>query len=301
MTVPVETQLLSKAYGRHLGLQDVTFEVPGGSIVGLLGPNGSGKTTLMRMLMGLISITSGLATLFGRPVTTVDPEVRRTIGYLPGTFKAYDNLTVSRYLRYLSDLRRGDFTRNISALCERFTLDPSKSIGSLSKGTKQKIGLVQAFMHEPSLLILDEPTSGLDPLMQREFETLLTEVVGDGATALLSSHVMSEVERMACTIAILDKGRLVSVATVDEVKRHVLHSIDIDFHTPPDLGTFRNLAGVRSAEVSGTTLHLTVFGEETELIREASRQGATGIRTHEPTLDDLFESLLARTPSDGQR
>lgn len=301
MSSPIETHLLSKTYGRHVGLQDVTLEVPSGSIVGLLGPNGSGKTTLMRMLMGLISISSGEARLFGRSVSAIDREVRRHVGYLPGTFKAYDNITVGRYLRYLSDLRRGDFTKNVAALCDRFSLDPSKSIGGLSKGTKQKVGLVQAFMHEPSLLILDEPTSGLDPLMQREFEALLAAVVADGATALLSSHVMSEVERMARTIAVLDKGRLVSVATVNEVKQHVPHDIDIDFGAPPDIEPFRNISGVKSVESLGNSLHLTVFGEETELIREASRQGATAIRTHEPTLDDLFESLLARTSIDGQR
>jgi ABC-2 type transport system ATP-binding protein len=298
MTAPIETHSLSKSYGRHVGLRDVTLEVAAGSIVGLLGPNGSGKTTLMRMLMGLISITSGQAKLFGRSVSAINVEARRNIGYLPGTFKAYDNITVGRYLRFLSDLRRGDFTKNIAALCDRFSLDPSKTIGGLSKGTKQKVGLVQAFMHEPSLLILDEPTSGLDPLMQREFEAFLAEAVTHGATALLSSHVMSEVERMARTIAVLDKGRLVSVATVDDVKRHVPHDIDVDFEAPPDIEPFRNISGVTSAELSGNSLHLTVFGDETELIREASRQSATGIRTHEPTLDDLFESLLARTPSD---
>lgn len=297
MAPAVETAHLTKKYGQHVGLADVSLKVNTGEVLGLLGPNGSGKTTFMRMLMGLLSISSGEVRIFGERIDVSRPHVRASVGYLPGNFGAYDNLTVDHYFQYLTSLRRIDSRLKVSELCDRFSLKRDKLIGSLSKGTKQKIGIVQAFMHSPKLLILDEPTSGLDPLMQREFENLLNEVVRAGSTVLLSSHIMSEVERMARTVAVLDEGRLIHIAAVNAFKQHVHHTIELDMSSAPDIDRLRRVPGVLSADVVGNTAKIVMDGDEGPLIVEAARQCAVRIRTHEPTLDDLFETLLGRAPT----
>ena len=206
MEAAVRTSGLRKAFRGTVALHGLDLVVPTGSVFGYLGPNGAGKTTTIRLLTGLLRPTSGTAEVLGLDVANHPDEVQRRVGYLPGRFVAYPDLTGAEYLRYLAALRGGVDWSGVERLSERFDLDLGRRIGTLSHGNRQKVGLVQAFMHRPDLLVLDEPTTGLDPIMQAEFLTLVGEVSRSGATVFLSSHILSEVEAVADTVAILREG-----------------------------------------------------------------------------------------------
>ncbi len=286
--VGISLRGLTKFYGSQRGVENITFDVHAGEVLGFLGPNGSGKTTVMRMLMGLLHITRGSAEIMGQPVSIVDPSVRAKVGYLPGTLGLYKNQTVGEYLQYLSAMRGVDCSANITSLCDRFSLDAKKSISSLSKGNKQKVGVIQAFMHAPSVLILDEPTSGLDPIVQREFETLLAEARDGGAAVLLSSHVMHEVEVLASRVAIINNGSLVVVGDVESMKAQTLRTLVFEFDHDVDPNIFAKVAGVRSVVAHAHRLVCTVAGVETELLRLAVDHNVLAVSSREPTLEDIF-------------
>lgn len=282
----------TKHYGRQVGIDGLSLTVGAGEIVGLLGPNGAGKTTALRMLLGLLHPTSGRALIEGEDVTTAGPQVRAHVGYLPGTLELYGNLTGRRLLDYFAKLRRQDCSAEAQALAERLDLDLSRHVHDLSRGNKQKLGVVQAFMHRPRILVLDEPTSGLDPLVQREFEELLREHRAAGGAVLLSSHVLSEVEHLADRVAILEGGHLLALQTVDALRSRALRSLELDFPHPVDAGAFTDIPGVMSATGHGNVLTCEVIGEETELIRRSVEQGVRSIRSHEPTLEEAFLALV---------
>lgn len=286
----ISMQGLTKFYGAQRGVENITFDVKPGEVVGFLGPNGSGKTTVMRMLMGLLHITKGSATILGHSVSVADPSIRSQVGYLPGTLGLHKNQTVGEYLRYMAAMRESDCAQSIATLCERFAIDPSRAISSLSKGNKQKVGVIQAFMHSPRVLILDEPTSGLDPIVQREFETLLAEARDAGAAVLLSSHVMHEVEVLASRVAIINAGSLVVVGDVDTMKSQTVRSIKLGFSHPVPAHVFEQIAGVRSVIVHETWVECSVVGSENELLRIAVEQGVISVTSLEPTLEDIFIS-----------
>ncbi|WP_202867927.1 ABC transporter ATP-binding protein [Kribbella pittospori] len=218
MDVVIRTRRLTKRFGHRTALDGLDLDVPAGMILGCLGPNGAGKTTTIRLLAGLIRPTSGSAMVFGFDAADQYDAIQRRIGYLPGDFVAYPDLTGRQYLSYFAHLYGGVERKRIELLAKRFDLDLAVRIGALSRGNRQKVGILQAFMHEPELLILDEPTAGLDPLMQREFRTLLRETRDAGRTVFLSSHVMSEVEAVADTVAILRAGQLVTTQSVQDLK-----------------------------------------------------------------------------------
>ncbi|HZP90087.1 MAG TPA: ABC transporter ATP-binding protein, partial [Actinomycetota bacterium] len=185
----IVAERLTKWYGKQRGVIELDFSVRPGEVFGYLGPNGAGKTTTIRLLLDLIRPTQGRATVLGMDAHRDAVEIHRRVGYLPGEFALYENLTGAEYLAYLAALRGNVVTTYAQTLAERFDIDPSVRIASLSHGNKQKLGLVQAFMHRPELLVLDEPTQGLDPLMQQEFYRLIAECREDGRTVFLSSHV----------------------------------------------------------------------------------------------------------------
>ena len=284
----ISTDGLTKFYGRTLGVENVTFDVARGEVLGFLGPNGSGKTTVMRMITGLLHITRGSATVLGLDVASRGPEVRSHIGYLPGTLQLPRNMTVRRYLSFVADMRGLDLGREASELCERFGLSPDADLAGLSKGTKQKVGVVQAFMHSPDVLILDEPTSGLDPIVQREFESLLGEHRDRGAAVLLSSHVMHEVEVLATRIAIVQKGRMLVVDSVDSLKSRTTRSLRFEFPHEMPATTFMGVEGVQGVLVDHRWLECTVVGSENAILDEAARLGALTVVSHEPSLEDIF-------------
>lgn len=288
MVAAVSVESLTKFYGRRLGVRDVSFDVDEGRVVGFLGPNGAGKTTVIRMLLGLISIDAGSAAILGRRVGRRDHDARREVGYLPGVLGLYDAMRVGEYFDYLARLRAIDCRSRVDELCERLSLDSRARIGQLSKGTRQKVGVVQALMHHPRVLVLDEPTSGLDPIVQREFESVLAEEVARGCGVLLSSHVMSEVERVADRVAIIDRGRLLVVDSVENLKRSTARRLRFTFDHPVDAETFTAVPGVREARSDDSAIDCVVVGSEAAVLGRASELGAVTVEAHEPSLDDVF-------------
>ncbi|MFI6674312.1 ABC transporter ATP-binding protein [Kribbella sp. NPDC050470] len=255
---------------------------------GYLGPNGAGKTTTIRLLAGLIRPTSGSAMVFGFDAADQYDALQRRIGYLPGDFVAYPGLTGAQYLTYFAHLYGGVPTERIDLLAKRFDLDLGVRIGALSRGNRQKVGIVQAFMHDPDLLILDEPTTGLDPIMQREFRELLRETRDAGRTVFLSSHVLSEVEAVADTVAILRAGRLVTVQSVQDLKDRARRRLDLTFADVPPLERIRCVPGVRELTVDGRVAHLSITGSTATLIKAVAPYDVTNVVSHETDLEAAF-------------
>jgi ABC-2 type transport system ATP-binding protein len=284
----IQTRGLTKHYGRRPALVDLDLDVPPNVVFGYLGPNGAGKTTTIRILAGLLRPTRGTAELFGADTVRERELTQRHIGYLPGEYVAYPNLTAAQYLSYLARLRGGVDRDVMHGLAERLGLDLTARIGAMSHGTKQKVGLVQAFMHRPDLLILDEPTNGLDPLMQREFQALVREARDAGRTVFLSSHLLYEVEAVADVVAILRAGRLVVVQPVDKLKAQALRRMELTFDQPVPVDLLRGVAGVRDLAVDGFTAHLTVEGSTADLLAAAAPHRVSNVVTHEPDLEQIF-------------
>jgi ABC-2 type transport system ATP-binding protein len=290
MSTIIQTNQLTKSYGRNRGIIDVTFDIQEGEVFGFLGPNGAGKTTTMRVLMGLLRPSSGSTTISGLDCWTQSTEVKKLVGYLPGEFSFDPGLRGAQIIEYLGHLRGGVDQSYLRQLVERLGFDPSKRFREYSHGNKQKVGLVQAFMHKPRVLILDEPTSGLDPLNQQEFYKMVTEVRAEGHTVFLSSHILPEVEHTCDRVAIIREGRLVKIDHVSSLKDIHQHEVEISFPGPASLDWFKQVVGVASV-AQGTdecTLQLNVQGTLTELIHLASQHGATNIATREPSLEEVF-------------
>jgi ABC-2 type transport system ATP-binding protein len=293
MTEPaVETIGLTKDYGAGHGVFGLDLEIRAGEIFGFLGPNGSGKTTSMRMLVGLSRPTAGRARVLGLDIVTGSLELRRRVGFLAGDFGMYRKLTGAAMLEYIARLHGGVDRTQINALAERFDAQLDRPLGDLSTGNRQKIGLIAAFMHEPELLILDEPIAGLDPLVQKRFHELLAEVRADGRTVFLSSHTLSEVDRVADRIAILRAGRLVALDTLAHLRSIAVRRLDIEFAAPPPIETFRSLAGVREAELTGNTMHIAFEGSADPLVKAAAAHEVVEIRSRENDLEDVFLSYF---------
>ncbi len=219
---------------------------------GYLGPNGAGKTTTIRLMLDLIRPTRGRIELFGLDARGDSVEIRRRVGYLPGDVRLYEHLTGRRVIEYFAALRRHrPISREAMRLAERFELDLDRPIGALSRGNRQKVGLVQAFMHRPELLILDEPTAGLDPLKQQEFYDLLRETTASGHTVFLSSHALSEVQRVAGRVAVIRAGRLELVESVETLRARAPARVEVSFASPPPVDAFAGIPGVQRS--SGTT------------------------------------------------
>ncbi len=256
-TPAIETAGLSKTYGSKVrALSDLDLRVERGEVFGFLGPNGAGKSTTIRLLLDLIRPTSGRAALLGLDVQTSPVSARAQVGYLPGDLRLPDRLTGSAQLDSLARLRGGEMPFR-DELCERFGVVLDRPIRDLSKGNRQKLGLVQAFMHRPPLLILDEPTSGLDPLLQEEFRVLVRETAADGRTVFLSSHSLDEVQHAADRVGIIRAGRLIGVDRVAELRERALRHVMILFSGTSDGAAFAEIDGVRLLEHSVGRIVLT--------------------------------------------
>jgi len=219
------------------------------------------------------------------------PDIRARIGYVPGEFGLYERLTGREYLETFASFRGGVGRRSIDELAERLEVDLQRRIRELSHGNKQKLGLVQAFMHQPDLLVLDEPTSGLDPLVQQTFFQLIEEARDRGATIFLCSHVLPEVERVCHRVAIIREGRLVSVSDIDDLKAAAVRRIELHFDRPVPPSAFSSLPSVVSVEGHGDALLLTVRGTVDEVIKEAARHTVVNVASHEPNLEEIFLDL----------
>lgn len=240
MAAIIQARELTKYYGRTRGVAKLTFDVNGGECFGFLGPNGAGKTTTMRVLMGLLRPTSGSATIGGFDCWRESTDAKRLIGYLPGEYSLDPSLTGAQIIEYLANLRGGVDRAEIGKLIERLELDPSKRFRDYSHGNKQKIGLVQAFMHRPRLLILDEPTSGLDPQARRSLWDLVGRLRARGLSVLLTTHYIEEAEALCDRVAILDEGLLIAL---DEPRRMIRALIDSGFRrdAEPALATLEDV------------------------------------------------------------
>jgi ABC-2 type transport system ATP-binding protein len=257
-------------------------------VFGFLGPNGAGKTTTIRTMLDFIRPSSGSVRVFGLDPRADGLVLRARAGYLPGELSLYPRLTGEEYLRTFASLRQGVEWAFVEQLTERLQLDPTRPIKELSHGNRQKVGLIQAFMHRPDLLVLDEPTQGLDPLMQQTFYSLLEEERARGATTFLSSHVMPEVERVCDRVAIVREGRLVTVADVGELKAHALRRLELHFDGPAPAAAFDGLPSVREVQARGDQLSLSVEGPLDAVIKRAAGFTVVNIETREPSLEDLF-------------
>jgi ABC-2 type transport system ATP-binding protein len=293
MTSPaIEMHGLTKDYGSGHGVFDLDLEIDAGEIFGFLGPNGSGKTTSMRMLVGLSRPSAGGARVLGLDIVGDSLAVRRRVGFLPGDFGMYRKLTGAAMLDYLARLHGGVDPAQIAALADRFGAQLDRPLADLSTGNRQKVGLIQAFMHEPEILILDEPIAGLDPLVQKHFHELLADVRAEGRTVFLSSHTLSEVDRVADRIAILRAGRLVVVDTLAHLRSIAVRRLDIEFATPPPVDEFRALPGVRDVEAAGNVLHVAFEGSADPLIKTTAAHEVVEIRSRESDLEDIFLSYF---------
>lgn len=285
---------LTKYYGgrrgRHRGIENVDLLVEQGQVFGFLGPNGAGKSTTIRCLLDLLRPTAGAASVLGLDPRRDALAVRSRVGYLPGDLSMYDNMTGRQLCTYFASLRGLDPPPMVDLLAGRLQLDLDRRIGDYSTGNRQKVGLVQAMMHEPELLILDEPTSGLDPLIQQEFYTLLDEIRAAGRTVFLSSHLLPEVEKVADRVAIIRDGEVVVTEDVAVLKERAVRRLEIHFGRAPDPEPFAQLPAVRQLDRSddGTTLILVVEGSIDAVVKCAARSEVHNIVSHEGDLEDVF-------------
>jgi len=299
MTVPViSVRGLVKDYGRTRALAGLDLEVQRGEVYGFIGPNGAGKSTTIRVLMDLLRPTEGVAEVFGRPPAEGGPEQRARIGYLPGELAMPGRVTAREHLAHLSALRKGRGRDRIAGLAERFSLDLDRPLRALSRGNKQKVGVIQAFMHEPELLVLDEPTSGLDPLLQHEFLALVRETAARGATVFMSSHVLREVESVADRVAVIREGRTVDVDSVRGLRQRAGQRVVLRFAEAPDAAAFEGLADLADVRLDGSTLTCLLHGEPDALLKVAARQHVTGWSARDRDLEDLFMDVY-RFGTDG--
>jgi ABC-2 type transport system ATP-binding protein len=296
MTALVQAQELTKSYGRHRGILQVSFDLAEGEVFGFLGPNGAGKTTTLRTLMGLLRPTSGSATIAGLDCWSQATQVKHLVGYLPGELAFDQSLTGGQILAYLGHLRGGVDRGFVAELAERLGLDLDRRFRHYSHGNKQKVGLVQAFMHRPRLLVLDEPTQGLDPLNQQEFYRMIRDVEAEGRTVLLSSHILSEVERVCGRVAVIREGRLVEVNQVRNLTHLRQQEVAVRFPAAASPEWFRTLPNVQdvTAEDGGRQIHLRVQGDLDGVIKAAADHGAVNIVTHQPSLEEVFLRFYAQ-------
>ena len=282
------TEGLTKYYGKSRGVVDLDIEVRKGEVFGFLGPNGAGKTTTIRLLLDFIRPTSGRASLFGMDSRRDCVEIHRRCGYLPGELALYEKMTGGDLLHFFANLRGGVQWSYVEELAERLDSELAAPIHSLSRGNKQKIGLIQALMHRPELLVLDEPTAGLDPLVQQEFYRIIESCREEGRTVFVSSHNLPVVERLCDRVGIIREGRLVDLVEVASLKERALRRLEVRFASPPPLGAFAGVSGLRELRLDDSVLHCTVQGSMDPLVKALARFEVVNIISHEPSLEEVF-------------
>jgi ABC-2 type transport system ATP-binding protein len=288
MTDAIRTQGLTKDYGGGHGLFDLDLTVLADEVFGYLGPNGAGKTTTIRQLMGLAFPTHGSASIFDLDCHRQAVEIKRHVGYVPGEPPQFGGLRGREIIAYLGSMAGGVDQARVKALCDRLQLDVSRRYREYSSGNKKKLLLVIAFMHQPRLLILDEPTSGLDPLNQQEFYAMVREARKDGATVFLSSHVLSEVEHVCDRVGIIRAGRLVNVASLEQLHEIRMHRVEIEFAGEVPEEAIRRAEGVDSVTVEGQRVHCVVRGSFEPLMAAIAASQVVNLTSHEPSLEDAF-------------
>ena len=279
----IKTTNLTKYYGKARGIIDLNLTVAQGEFFGFIGPNGAGKSTTIRTLLGFIAPTSGSAMIFGKDVTKEKESILQNIGYLPSEALFYRGMKVKDVLKLSADMRKRDCTDESKRLCDRLQLDISRKIDDLSFGNRKKGAIVCALQHRPDLLVLDEPTGGLDPLMQKEFFDILRERNRDGATILLSSHVLSEIQRNCTRAAIIRDGKIIACNSVEvlaqtSAKRITVHGIV----------NLEHLDGIRDRKDTGDSVSFLYNGDINSLLRVLSSGQVNDLTVMEPDLEEVF-------------
>ena len=289
MGAAIRTEGLTKHYGDVKALVDLDLEVFSGEVFGFLGPNGAGKTTMIRTVLDLIRPTSGRAEILGKDTHAHAVELRRDIGYVPGDLAMYPSLTGRDTLKYFANLRGGVDWGRVELLAERLVSDLDVKVGDYSSGNRQKVGLIQAFMNKPAVLIMDEPSTGLDPLVQREFQKLVRETAAEGSCVFLSSHTLSEVQRVADRVGIIRRGRLIEVQSVDDLRSKAIRKVELFFDGPVDAAAFEALPGVRDLRASDHSVSMSFDGRMDQLLATAgSGPRLIDINSEEADLEEIF-------------
>ncbi len=292
----IETDRLTKRYGSARGIEDLDLVVDAGEVFGFLGPNGSGKSTTIRTLLDFQRPTSGSARVLGLDSTRDSVAIRRRVGYLPGDLHLFDRMTGADHLRWFDRARGGHDPALVSSLVARFEITLDRAVDQLSKGNRQKVGVLLAFAHRPDLVILDEPTSGLDPLMQAQFDDLVRETADDGRSVLLSSHSLDEVQRVADRVAIIREGRLEVTDTIGHLQDRAPRLLHLSFGRPVDSTAFAELDEVTTVAAAGNDLDLTVNGPIAPVLHLALTHDLVDLTARHADLDELFLTYYRGTP-----
>ncbi|NJP67611.1 ABC transporter ATP-binding protein [Streptomyces spiramenti] len=288
----IECTALTKKFGDFTAVNSLDLTVPQGTVFGYLGPNGAGKSTTIRMVMGVARPTGGSVRLLGAdPAAPSATTTRARVGYLPGELRLDDRLTVAQQLDHWAAYRGSVDRKHRDALSERLGLRPDRAVRTLSTGNRRKVGLVGAFMSRPELLVLDEPTNGLDPLVQQQFLAMVEEARDAGATVLLSSHILSEVERVAERIAVLRGGELVLQGTVAEIQSRARQQLTATFPGPPPVEELRALPEAQDVTVDETGVRLTLSGPAHPVLEVLARHRAESVVAPKREIEDIFLTL----------
>ena len=283
----VELTSVTKYYGRFKGIEDVDISVQKGEVFGLLGTNGAGKTTILRIIMGLIKPTKGTISIFGSDL--INNLDKKKIGYLQGDYSTYNGMKVKDLLYFINKTRNTNID-NSNDLCKRFSLDQQRKIGELSKGNKQKLGIVQAFMSDPDLLLLDEPTSGLDPMMQQEFQNLILETKESGKTIIMSSHIITEIENTCSRVAIVQEGNLITTEKVSNITKNRINQIKVVFEKQIPLDELKNLKEIINIKVDKNNLTCEIIGSPDNFIEFLSKNKIIDLTIQPASIEDFFMS-----------
>jgi ABC-2 type transport system ATP-binding protein len=301
----IQTDRLTKFYGRHRGIEDLTMTVEPGEVFGFLGPNGAGKTTTIRTLLDLLHPSAGSARILGLDSHRDSVAIRKRIGNLPGDFGFGKHTSGGEALTVLARLRGVDGLGRAAELAARLRADLSRPLGQLSRGNRQKVGLILALFHRPELLIFDEPTGGLDPLMQEEFLALVAEERDRGCTIFLSSHELDEVQRVCDRVGIIRDGRLVAVERVADLIGKTRRHVEVEFAAPVDLAGLAGLRacpGVSKLQAHAAHVSFDVAGDLDPAIKEISRHTVMDLDFAHPALEQVFLSYYEDRPgSDANR
>jgi ABC-2 type transport system ATP-binding protein len=290
----IQAGALTKRFGRVLALDGLSLEVRAGEVLGFLGPNGAGKTTTLRLLMGYLRPTAGSARVLGLDSWRDSVAIHARTGYLPGDVRLWPRMSAGQIAGHLARLRGLNHDQWIADLAKRLDVDLDRPVGELSKGNRQKAGVLLALLGDPDLLLLDEPTSGLDPLVQAEFHAILRERVEAGAAVMLSSHVLSEVERIADRVVIIRSGRLLMTESLAGLREKARHSVEVRFGSPPPPGAFAAVPGITDVRLDGTLLRCTMQGVVDPLIKELGRYHVLDLNSREADLEETFLALYGR-------
>lgn len=290
LTPSIVTENLSKQYigANHFALENLSISIYPGEVYGFLGPNGAGKSTAIRLLMDFIRPTNGRAEILSLDTIKDGVAIKNSVGYLAGDMAMYPKMTGRQYLMYMADLQPSSSKAYTRELVKRMKVDMNKKIGELSRGNKQKIGIVQAFMHKPAILILDEPTSGLDPLMQEEFYALVSEAKQRGATVFMSSHILSEVQKICDRVGIIRDGKLVSEQNIAEMNIEAAQTFDIYFADKVPLAALKKIKGVEIVSSSDRQITIHMHAKLAPLFALLARHDVLKIDAQNLDLETVF-------------